>query len=206
MGMADERPAIALYDATVMHALPDGTPIRLRPIRPGDKVLLQRGLANLSMESTVQRFLGPKPTFSGAELRYLTEVDGIDHVAIVAVVDVLGPGGLEEDLIAVGRFVRDPERPDHAEVAITVGDPYQGQGLGTLLGMTLAREARARDIRHFTALLQGTNRAAQRLFTRISHHLTSDLHDGVREIVAELPTIENPIVPLPTATAALPLT
>ncbi len=185
--------------------LPDGTPIRLRPIRPDDKVLLQRGLANLSLESTVQRFLGPKPGFSGAELRYLTEVDGVNHVAIVAVAEIMGPGGPEEDLIAVGRFVRDPDRPDHAEVAITVGDPYQGQGLGTLLGMTLAGEARARGIRNFTALLQGTNAAAQKLFTRISKHLTSELHDGVREIVAELPTLEYAAIPRPTATAALPL-
>lgn len=186
--------------------LADGTPIRLRPIRPEDKVLLQRGLANLSLESTVQRFLGPKPGFSGAELRYLTEVDGVDHVAIVAIVDILGPGGLEEDLIAVGRFVRDPEHPDRAEVAITVGDAYQGQGLGTFLGMTLAREARSRGIRRFTALLQGTNQAARRLFDRISREVTSSTHDGVREIIAELPTIEHPLVPLPTATAALPLT
>ncbi len=185
--------------------LPDGTPIHLRPIRPDDKVLLQRGLANLSLESTVQRFLGPKPSFSGAELRYLTEVDGINHVAIVVIAEILGPLGLEEDLIAVGRFVRDMERPDHAEVAITVGDGFQGQGLGTLLGMTLAGEARARGITHFTALLQGTNTAAQRLFHRISSHLTTDSHDGVREIVADLPTLQHVAVPRPTANAALPL-
>lgn len=185
--------------------LPDGTPIHLRPIRPDDKVLLQRGLANLSLQSTVQRFLGPKPPFSDAELRYLTEVDGVDHVAIVVIAEILGPLELEEELIAVGRFVRDPDRPDHAEVAITVGDAFQGQGLGTLLGTTLAGEARARGIRHFTALLQGTNSAAQRLFHRISNHLTSDLQDGMREIVADLPTLQHAAIPRPTATAALPL-
>jgi GNAT superfamily N-acetyltransferase len=153
--------------------------VRLRPIRPDDKVLLQRGLANLSLESTVQRFLGPKPAFSGAELRYLTEVDGVDHVALVAM--------LGEELVAVGRFVRDPERPDHAEVAITVGDPYQGQGLGTLLGLALAAEARERGITRFTALLQGTNQAAHRLFRRISGQLEHAVHDGVSEVVASLP-------------------
>ncbi|MBJ7328795.1 MAG: GNAT family N-acetyltransferase [Solirubrobacteraceae bacterium] len=173
------------------HRLPNGTEIRLRPIQPDDKIRLQRGLAHLSLESTVQRFLGPKPGFSGAELRYLTEVDGIDHVAIVAVTDQ--PDG-DEELVAVGRFVRDPERPEYAEVAITVGDELQGQGLGTLLGTTLAAEARLRGIRHFTALLQGTNEAAQRLFARISNHLTTELRDGVREVVADLPTLQHTVV------------
>lgn len=152
--------------------------VHLRPIRADDKVLLQRGLASLSLESTVQRFLGPKPAFSGAELRYLTEVDMTDHVALVAM--------LGEELIAVGRFVRDPERPGHAEVAITVGDPYQGRGLGTLLGTALAAEARGRGITRFTALLQGTNAAAHRLFARISGELRDEVHDGVREVVAVL--------------------
>lgn len=171
-----------LYDETHMErTVFDMSDVRLRPIRPDDKVLLQRGLANLSLASTVQRFLGPKPAFSGAELRYLTEVDMVDHVALVAM--------LGDDLIAVGRFVRDPERPDHAEVAITVGDPYQGQGLGTLLGLALAKEAQGRGIVRFTALLQGTNQAAHRLFRRISGHLESSVHDGVHEIVAELPPV-----------------
>ena len=31
-----------------------------------------------------RRFLTPKRSFSRAELRYLTEVDGRDHVALVA--------------------------------------------------------------------------------------------------------------------------
>lgn len=155
--------------------------VRLRPIRPDDKVLLQRGLANLSMESTVQRFLGPKPSFSGAELRYLTEVDMTNHVALVAM--------LGDELIAVGRFVRDADRPDHAEVAITVGDPYQGHGLGTLLGLALAAEARTRGVRRFTAVLAGTNQAAHRLFRRISGELESEMHDGIREVVAELPPV-----------------
>lgn len=170
-----------MYDATAMSAEPspfDLRDVRLRPIRPDDKVLLQRGLANLSLESTVQRFLGPKPSFSGAELRYLTEVDMTDHVALVAM--------LGDDLIAVGRFVRDPEHPHQAEVAITVGDPWQGQGLGTLLGDALVEAARERGITEFTALLQGTNRAAHRLFSHVAGQLTTRTADGVDEMVGAL--------------------
>ena len=46
--------------------------------------MLEQGLHNLSETSVQRRFLSPKPRFSRAELRYLTEVDGRNHVALVA--------------------------------------------------------------------------------------------------------------------------
>src|SRR4051812_50162136 len=75
--------------------LPNGRRTRIRPIAPDDKALLQDGLQRLSPESVRRRFLGPKARLSAAELRYLTEVDGRDHIALVAVggADPGGPGG-----------------------------------------------------------------------------------------------------------------
>ena len=46
--------------------------------------MLEDGLRQLSDESVHRRFLTPKRGFSRTELRYLTEVDGRDHVALVA--------------------------------------------------------------------------------------------------------------------------
>jgi acetyltransferase len=180
----------------MLHTLPDGTRIRLRFIDPDDKPLLVEGLARLSDRSVHQRFLAPKAKFSAAELRYLTEVDGCDHVAIVAVL-ADEPAGL----VGVGRFVRDRERPDEAEVAVTIGDPWQGMGLGRTMGMALADEARARGIRRFTATLLGTNVAAHRLFAAIAKRLRATLSGGVEELVAELYTQEHQ-VPAPAVQAA----
>ena len=57
----------------------------IRPIRPEDKPLLADGLgAALGRRRVAQRFLAPKPRFTAAELRYLTEVDFRDHDALVA--------------------------------------------------------------------------------------------------------------------------
>ena len=75
-----------------------GTRVVIRPIRPGDKERLADGLRRLSDESIRKRFLAAKPRFTRSELRYLTEVDGVNHIALVAV--------LEEDpdqLVAVAR-------------------------------------------------------------------------------------------------------
>ena len=67
----------------MLKRLPDGAPILIRPIRADDKRMLENGLRHLSEESVQRRFLTPKSSFSRAELRYLTEVDGRDHVALV---------------------------------------------------------------------------------------------------------------------------
>lgn len=138
--------------------LADGTRLLLRPIRPDDKPRLASAFGRLSAESARLRFLAPKPRLSSAELRYLTEVDGADHVALVAVL-----AEAPAVIVGVGRFVRDARRPDTAEVAIVVGDPWQRQGLGRHLGATLAAVARERGIRRFTAVMDPENRAARRL-------------------------------------------
>jgi GNAT superfamily N-acetyltransferase len=166
----------------VLERLPDGAQILFRPIRADDKRFLEDGLRQLSDESVHRRFLSPKRSFSRAELRYLTEVDGRDHVALVAE----HPGPVRR-LIAVGRFVRLPDDPEAADVAIVVIDSWQHRGLGSLLAKRLARSASRRGIRRFTATMSSQNVAAHKLFERLTYHL--DEHHaggGVSELVGEL--------------------
>ncbi len=158
-----------------------GKRIAFRYIRPDDKERLAAALGRLSPESQRRRFLTPKPRFSTSELRYLTELDGFDHVAVLAV--------LADDpdaIVGVGRFVRLTDLPDTAELAIVVGDPYQGQGLGRELGRLLADEARVRSVRRFTATMLGENVAAHRLFHSISDRLEGRVEGGTRVVTAEL--------------------
>jgi protein lysine acetyltransferase len=162
--------------------LEDGTEFEIRPIRAEDKELLAAGFRLLSDESRQLRFLGPKVRLTQRELRYLTEVDGCDHVALIAV---------EPDhpthIAGVGRFVRDAAEPDTAEFAIVVGDPYQGHGLGKALGAALVAEARRRGIARFKALTQAENVPAQKLIASIGQHLEYvSTGYGTREVIADL--------------------
>ena len=161
--------------------LRNGTRVLIRPITPDDKALLARGMAALSPRSARLRFLAPKTRLTLGELRYLTEVDHVDHYALVAV--------LADDpatLAGVGRWVRDAEQRASAEVAVVVGDCHQGQGLGTLLGSALADGARTLGIARFTATMLPENTAAQRLFAHISSRLSRRVEGGTYELVADL--------------------
>ena len=165
-----------------MHSLPDGTQVQIRPIEPGDKQRLSIALGRLSRQTIYRRFLAAKPRLSSAELRYLTEVDGRDHIALVAVL-----ASDPESIVAVARCVRIPDNPDTAEFAIVVGDPLQGRGLGSLLARELATVARSAGIRRFSATMAGENVAVRRLIAHFTRTLERDeTADGVREVVVEL--------------------
>jgi GNAT superfamily N-acetyltransferase len=144
----------------------------IRPIRADDKCLLEFELQGLSERSVQRRFLAPKPRYTRSELRYLTEVDGWNHMALVAE----SPIRFGRRILGVARYVRDRDDPAKAEVAIEVVDDFQGRGLGTLLVEELGRRARMRGITRFAATMGSDNIPAQRLFRRLTgqtavHHL-----------------------------------
>ena len=155
----------------------DGTTVFVRPISPEDKPLLAEGLRRLSPETAFRRFLSPKVSFSAAELRYLTEVDQRDHIAYVA---------LQGDtLVAVARCVRTDD--DTADLAIVVGDPWQGLGLGRQLAALVAERAREQGITQIAGTMLAGNTAALRLMRGFGTQVDRDvISHGVREVVTRL--------------------
>jgi acetyltransferase len=161
--------------------LEDGLRVAIREIRPSDRELLEASRGRFSDESMRKRFLSPKPRLSVSELRYLTEVDGRNHFAIVA-------APLEDlsAIIAVGRFVRLADDPETAEAAIIVADDYQGRGLGKRMAHQLADAGRDRGIRRFTASMLTDNKPALALMRTLSDRLDSHYEEGYREVVTEI--------------------
>lgn len=129
------------------HVLANGTKIVIRHILPSDAAELRRGFQALTPESRYRRFFGGMADLDDATLRYLTNVDGKDHVALVAVIESLDLK--TERGIGVARFVRCADEPNVAEVAVTIVDDMQKMGVGTLLTKALAHAARERGIDKF---------------------------------------------------------
>lgn len=132
----------------------------IRPIAPSDAPALQAGFESLSEMSRYYRFHSGIRRLSDGLLRYLTEVDEIDHVALVAF-ERRGSGIC--DGVAVGRFVRNREAPHTAEIAVTVVDRAQGRGIARQLLAALGDAARERGIDTFTMSVISGNTKARRL-------------------------------------------
>ena len=131
--------------------LRDGAKVLIRPVHRDDAALLEEGFSRLSAESRRLRFLVDKPRLSPRELHYFTHVDHHDHEAIGARDAVDGRG------LGIARFIRDPENPEVAEVAIAVVDDWQQRGLATELLSRLFVRAREEGIKRFTALVADDN-------------------------------------------------
>ena len=136
--------------------LEDGTRMRVRPVRPSDKQRLVDGFARLSTESRRSRFFGPKTRLTQKELRYLTELDGVNHFAIGALA-LVGRRREEDRGLGIARFVRSRDEPDVAEAAVVVVDDMQGRGIGHLLLERLVAAAVERGVRRFRSQVLARN-------------------------------------------------
>ena len=128
---------------TTIVGLTDGTRMLVRPIMPKDKDLLLEGFAHLSPETRFRRFLGYMDKLRPPLLRYLTEIDYVDHFAWVGMDADTGTG------IGVARYVRMKDDKTAAEAAIVVVDEYHHRGAGTILLQLLGQSALHNGISHF---------------------------------------------------------
>ncbi|MDO9181119.1 MAG: GNAT family N-acetyltransferase [Bacteriovorax sp.] len=150
----------------------DKTKFSIRPIAASDKESLQAGLAMLSHESKRQRFFSGRKGLTDKELTYFTEVDQHNHIAFVAI--------FTDDNTAVPagsvRCIRNPERPEYAELAITIIDQFHHQGLGYHLLETLAASAIKENITHLYGDFHASNGNMLKLLDkyRFRHNIPSD--------------------------------
>ena len=148
-------------DMSPVYRLRDGALVRVRGVRPSDEGSLRAAFHELSPHSRQQRFLRPVSHLSDPLWRYLCNVDGRNHVALVAF------DADESRVVGVARFIRQSTNPSVAEVAFTVADAWQRRGLGSLLFDLLADAASRAGVVELVAHALPNNIAIRRL---LAHH------------------------------------
>ena len=122
--------------------LRDGRSVLVRPVLPPDAPMHRAFVQSMSPTTRRNRFHAGVADLPDPVLRYLTEVDHVDHLALV--------GEVEEAtgarLVAEARWVRREDEPDTADFAIAIADDCQLGGLGNALLDRLQRSAAARGI------------------------------------------------------------
>jgi len=140
-------------DVAIPHTLPDGAPVLLRPVVPGDRERLRAGFERLSEKTKFQRFFRGIRRLSDEDLDYLTRVDQVHHVAWA----VIDPSSPSQAGLALGRFVRDRENPEVAEVAFVVIDAWHHRGIGKVLLAVLLARAAELGVRMLRAVVRPDN-------------------------------------------------
>jgi RimJ/RimL family protein N-acetyltransferase len=152
-------------------------PITIRELVPGDRALLAATFDRLSQRSRYLRFLTPLPALPERTLDALVDVDGSEHVALIA----LHRG----ECIGVVRYVRDREDRGLADFAVTVADAHQGRGLGRRLIVALLDVAAASGLRALTFDLHPDNLVMRGLAGSLGARMRP--HDGLLRGVLPVP-------------------
>lgn len=139
--------------------LRDGTPLRFRPLLPGDREAHHRAVREASAEFLRRRFFTPLPP-SQRLLDYLVDIDFVDHFAWVCLQD-------RGDRVGDVRYIRNRDRADMAEFAFSVEDAWQGRGVGTLLLGAIAVAADAAGVKTITASFLHENTPVRVLLTKV---------------------------------------
>ena len=152
-------------------------PAVIRAITLNDKTLLKEGFERTSEQSVYNRFLGKKGELTNDDLRYLTEIELQNHVAIVVCVTEQG----RELLIGVGRYLVFSDA-SVAEIAFSVDDKHQNIGVGTLLFQHLVKIAKTQEIRKLRGEMWIENTKILEIFRQSGFDLNMEVKAGVASV------------------------
>lgn len=145
---------------SAVEKLHNGERIEIRAATPQDRDGLLAAVNRTGSESLYRRFFAVRRHFSETEESFFLNIDFVSHVALVALAEENG----KQSIVAGGRYV--VSEPGKAEVAFTVIDKYQGQGLGSALLRHLAVIARQAGLRELVAYVLPDNRAMLKVFEK----------------------------------------
>lgn len=182
--------------AAVEH-LRDGRRLTIRALRKEDRDGLLAAADCLSDETLYRRFFAPKHGFSASEIDAFVTVDFHDCVALVA----LASEGRAERVVGGARSIA--TGPGEAEIALTVIDAYQGQGVGTALLRHLIAIARSQGLAALRAEVLADNAPMLSLLAGCGLRVERRREGGVVHAVAHLES-PDPEVPRPDAAPAPP--
>lgn len=167
-----------------MIVLRNGTPVLIRMARADDRQRLVSAFEGLDRQTIYTRYFAFRKTLSEAELERLEAPDLDRYILLVA---TLGSGGDETIIAGASCVASDTSGAGGtAELAFTVEEDYQRQGLASQLLATITDLARSRGISRCEADVLADNRAMLSVFQRSGLPMTTSRTGGVVHLVLDL--------------------
>ena len=161
---------------SAFETLRNGRRVEIRAQRVSDRALLREALIHMSEEARYRRFFAPKRSFTQKEVDFYLNIDFVSHVALVVVLDGAIVGG--------ARYI--VSEPGRAEVAFSVDDAHQGQGIASALMRHLATIARAADLTELFAEVLPENAPMLKVFARCGLPMRQARDGGVVHVTLAL--------------------
>lgn len=162
--------------------LTDGSCVLIRAAEPGDWQIVHDFASALGRASVYRRFFG-FPKDPGKMLADAvcapSPADGASRTrgALLALLDGA--------VVGMAEWIRAAD-PAEAEIAFVVADRMQGRGVATLLAEHLLDEADRAEIRRFTAITQGENRAMLDVFATLGLPVRKSWDHGTWLVTVDL--------------------
>ncbi len=172
------------HDLRIDTALRDGTPVVIRVMRPDDRERLVAAFAKLDPTTIYTRFFSYRKEIPERSLDRIAEIDFVHLAGLVA---TIGSGDAETVIGGasyVGGIGGDGKR--FAEVAFTIEEDHQGQGLATKLFAALLALARRHGIARFTADVLSGNAPMLAVFARAGLPIRRERDGGTVHVEMEL--------------------
>ena len=171
------RPYPQYYVST--WTLKDGTPLRIRPIRPEDEPLMVKFHGTLSEETVHFRYFGVAKLEKRVAHERLTRICFNDYDREIALVAIRqNPETKEDEIIATGRLIRSYSG-NEAQYAILISDQFQGQGLGTRLLSLLVDIGRQEGVNRIIGHILPENHAMRNVSRKVGFQVRYDPVDEV---------------------------
>ena len=165
---------------SVIEVLPNGRCVEIRALSPDDLGGFTEAVGRSSAESLRRRFFAPRRSFTEQEIAFFVDVDFVKHAALVAVTE---QGG-QPIIVGAGRYI--VVGPERAEVAFTVADQCQGQGVGGALMHHVTAIAREAGIKELIAEVLPENTPMLAVFKKSGLRMTTKKERGVVHVTLHL--------------------
>lgn len=179
--------------------LRDGTPVVIRAVREDDRRRIVTAFHKLEPESVYTRLFSYRKELTDADLDRLAGVDFVDAVVLVVAREDAGAGGEDELIGGVSYYARTADDGSRrAEIAFTIEEDYQGQGIAGKLLELAAGLARGQGISAFEAEVLPVNAAMLGVFRHSGLPLVERQEDDVIHVDMALTPPGTP-APAPSA-------
>ncbi len=161
-------------------SLSGGGHVLIRPINKLDANAERAFIEGLSSDAKRLRFMAQIAHPTEKFIAQLTNLDGINEVALEAVVK----DGAAEKIVGVSRYSNDVAQ-NRCECALAVSDEWQHKGLGTALMKHLIEVAHTNRIAVMESVEYAENLAMRTLLHELDFHVRADPHDA-RQVIYTL--------------------